>query len=174
MKRIGLGKGKGKGYKNIIPIRDKRVHIDSGRGIKQPQKIINLDGIAYSNPNIPNMTTATRQTFMWVESTLVNDEISTDEEMYDYFTKNGINQSEAKFYISQRDEALLNPLGFKLKIKEEKPLKKVERNRLIGSISYQFGKIKSTEKSKELFNKNLDELSRVEFDKLFDYMRNKG
>ena len=38
--RKGLGKGKGKGYKNILPT-DKPIHKDSGRGIKQPQKISN-------------------------------------------------------------------------------------------------------------------------------------
>ena len=34
--RRGLGKGKGKGYKNIIP-KDHPVHVDSGHGRKQPQ-----------------------------------------------------------------------------------------------------------------------------------------
>lgn len=36
MKRIGLGKGRGSGYRNIIP-RDPRVHSDAARGVKQPQ-----------------------------------------------------------------------------------------------------------------------------------------
>jgi len=36
--RKGLGKGSGKGYKNILGY-DPRVHSDSRRGIKQPQKI---------------------------------------------------------------------------------------------------------------------------------------
>lgn len=35
--RIGLGKGQGKGYKNIIPVKDRKVHQDSKKGIKQPQ-----------------------------------------------------------------------------------------------------------------------------------------
>lgn len=35
--RIGKGKGLGRGYKNIIPRHDKRVHEDSGYGRKQPQ-----------------------------------------------------------------------------------------------------------------------------------------
>ena len=38
--RRGLGKGKGKGYKNIIP-KDPRVHSDSRHGRKQPQRIPN-------------------------------------------------------------------------------------------------------------------------------------
>jgi hypothetical protein len=42
MKRKGMGKGQGKGYKNIIPVRDKKVHTDSGHGRKQPQRIHNL------------------------------------------------------------------------------------------------------------------------------------
>jgi hypothetical protein len=36
--RKGLGKGKGKGYKNIVG-KDPRVHSQSARGIKQPQKL---------------------------------------------------------------------------------------------------------------------------------------
>lgn len=36
--RKGLGKGRGKGYRNIIS-RDPRVHSDSSRGRKQPQRI---------------------------------------------------------------------------------------------------------------------------------------
>jgi len=39
MKRKGMGKGKGKGYKNIIKGYDKKVHSESARGRKQPQKI---------------------------------------------------------------------------------------------------------------------------------------
>jgi hypothetical protein len=53
MKRKGLGKGQGNGYKNIIPIRDKKVHSDSARGRKQPQTIINLQRVAYGNPKTP-------------------------------------------------------------------------------------------------------------------------
>ena len=37
-KRKGLGKGRGKGYENLLP-RDKPIHSDSAKGIKQPQKI---------------------------------------------------------------------------------------------------------------------------------------
>jgi hypothetical protein len=37
--RIGLGRGKGMGYKNILPGHDKRVHRESGEGRKQPQRI---------------------------------------------------------------------------------------------------------------------------------------
>jgi len=37
-KRIGLGKGKGKGYKNLAG-RDPKIHSDSSKGRKQPQKI---------------------------------------------------------------------------------------------------------------------------------------
>jgi len=37
-KRIGLGKGKGKGYRNIVG-KDPHVHSQSAKGIKQPQKI---------------------------------------------------------------------------------------------------------------------------------------
>jgi len=39
VKRKGLGKGRGMGYKNLIPIKDSRVHSQSSRGIKQKQKL---------------------------------------------------------------------------------------------------------------------------------------
>jgi hypothetical protein len=35
--RVGLGKGRGKGYRNILPGHDRRVHTESGHGMKQPQ-----------------------------------------------------------------------------------------------------------------------------------------
>lgn len=46
MARRGMGKGKGKGYKNIIG-KDPSVHAQSAKGIKQPQRINNR----VSNPN---------------------------------------------------------------------------------------------------------------------------
>lgn len=44
--RIGKGKGLGKGYKNIIPGHDKRVHTESGCGQKQPQLKLGAGGDA--------------------------------------------------------------------------------------------------------------------------------
>lgn len=38
MKRKGLGKNKGRGYRNLIS-KDKQVHSDSAKGMKQPQNI---------------------------------------------------------------------------------------------------------------------------------------
>lgn len=38
MRRRGLGHGQGRGYRNIIPHFDSRVHQMSGKGVKQPQK----------------------------------------------------------------------------------------------------------------------------------------
>ena len=38
VRRKGLGKGRGKGFKNILP-KDPKVHADSARGMKQPQII---------------------------------------------------------------------------------------------------------------------------------------
>ena len=52
VKRKGLGKGKGKGYKNIQG-RDPKIHSDSARGRKQPQRIINLKRVAYGDPRTP-------------------------------------------------------------------------------------------------------------------------
>jgi len=37
--RKGLGKGKGQGYKNLIPVKDSMVHSRSRRGFKSPQRI---------------------------------------------------------------------------------------------------------------------------------------
>jgi len=37
-RRKGMGKGQGKGFKNIIPQKDSRTHSNSARGIKQPQR----------------------------------------------------------------------------------------------------------------------------------------
>lgn len=42
MIRRGLGKGKGSGYKNIIPQHDSRIHQLSGKGVKQPQRTSTL------------------------------------------------------------------------------------------------------------------------------------
>jgi len=38
MARRGMGRGRGKGFKNIIPKLDSRTHSNSARGIKQPQR----------------------------------------------------------------------------------------------------------------------------------------
>ena len=52
----------------------------------------------------------------WVESTLVNDEFSTDNEMRRYFMEEGkMTKTKADCYVKQRDKALLHPLTFKLK-----------------------------------------------------------
>jgi hypothetical protein len=39
--RVGMGKGSGSGYKNLIP-GDPRVHSESSRGLKQPQRIASI------------------------------------------------------------------------------------------------------------------------------------
>jgi hypothetical protein len=53
VRRKGMGKGQGKGYKNLMTT-DKRVHSDSARGIKQPQRVKNT-------PKKPhNLFTATK------------------------------------------------------------------------------------------------------------------
>lgn len=52
----------------------------------------------------------------WVEAVLKNDENSTDLEMIDYFMKEGnMSQSEASYYVRQRQDALLDPLNFVIK-----------------------------------------------------------
>ena len=51
-RRVGLGKGKGKGYKNIIP-KDHPVHVDSGHGRKQPQRIpLDVKNFIERNPDV--------------------------------------------------------------------------------------------------------------------------
>jgi hypothetical protein len=38
MRRKGLGVGRGKGYRNLIPNYDSRIHSESAKGIKRPQR----------------------------------------------------------------------------------------------------------------------------------------
>jgi len=53
MRRKGLMKGKGKGYKNVIG-KDPYVHSQSARGIKQPQKInVTLKRVCYGREDTP-------------------------------------------------------------------------------------------------------------------------
>lgn len=52
----------------------------------------------------------------WIEATLLNDETATDEEMTEYFMKEGqCSKEEAEFYVAQRNNALKAPLEFRLK-----------------------------------------------------------
>lgn len=52
----------------------------------------------------------------WIDSTLLNDEDSTDQEIINYFVKNGpMSKVEAEFYVAQRNKALKDKLNFKLK-----------------------------------------------------------
>ncbi len=53
--------------------------------------------------------------YKWISATLTNDESSSDEELINYFIKEGpMSRTEAKFYVEQRQKALLNR-SFKLK-----------------------------------------------------------
>ena len=57
----------------------------------------------------------------FVESSLVNDENGTDKEIRDHFVSElNISKEEADFYVSQRDDAFKDPMGFKLKPYTEK------------------------------------------------------
>lgn len=56
MKRKGMGKGKGKGYKNIQG-RDSRIHSQSAKGMKQPQKIGRLDFVVNKQTNVRGQVT---------------------------------------------------------------------------------------------------------------------
>jgi hypothetical protein len=49
MKRIGLGAGQGKGYRNIVG-RDPYIHSQSAQGIKQPQRLNHLS-VAFPKPH---------------------------------------------------------------------------------------------------------------------------
>ncbi len=42
----------------------------------------------------------------WIKATLANDEDSTDEELLTYFTENGVEEKEAKAWISKREKYL--------------------------------------------------------------------
>jgi hypothetical protein len=61
----------------------------------------------------------TRQT-EWVIACLLNDETSTDRDLFWEFTADGIDPDEAQFYIDQRNDALIEGLSFKL-IPYERP-----------------------------------------------------
>jgi hypothetical protein len=50
----------------------------------------------------------------WVASCLVNDEDATDQDMREHFEANEISPDAARFYVSQRDRALRDPLNFTL------------------------------------------------------------
>ena len=42
----------------------------------------------------------------WVNAILHNDEASTDKELIEHFTKNGLTQQEAQKVVSQRNQCL--------------------------------------------------------------------
>jgi hypothetical protein len=53
--------------------------------------------------------------FEWIEDTLINNEVSTDADLVKYFhDEGGLEQESIAFIMRQRDEALRNPLKFKL------------------------------------------------------------
>ena len=58
------------------------------------------------------------ETIKWIKATLLNDEVSTDEELEYYFVKEGLTEREAEFYVKQRDRALLNDLEFELEVQK--------------------------------------------------------
>ena len=45
-------------------------------------------------------------TIRWMEAVLANDEYSTDAELFDHFTANGVDPAEAQAWINKRDEYL--------------------------------------------------------------------
>jgi hypothetical protein len=123
MKRIGLGKGKGKGYKNIIPIRDKRVHTDSGRGIKQPQKINNWNKLPIfqwsNNPKTPRTETEINKIGNRIETTTFPENNIVKVIKRDKF---GTIMEKKKFDISKNsfeEDKKIKQYMEKLKLEEE-------------------------------------------------------
>lgn len=49
----------------------------------------------------------------WLNSVLQNDDTSTDRELIDYFTNNGLSKEAAELVVSQRSKAL-NDLSYKV------------------------------------------------------------
>ena len=45
-------------------------------------------------------------TIRWMEAVLANDEYSTDAELFDHFTSQGVDPAEAQAWIGRRDEYL--------------------------------------------------------------------
>jgi hypothetical protein len=68
--------------------------------------------------NTEQLTQTEEQKLKWISAILLNDENSTDKEMKEYFIKEGLTEKEADFYLSQRNDALLNCLDFELKVYE--------------------------------------------------------
>jgi len=107
--RRGLGKGKGKGYKNIMG-KDPKVHSMSAKGMKQPQRIkeyMLMDRFAEENKpkrKYPNIN-LTQQEIVAVDSYLSNDfsEIDTFNE-----DENGVYRIETKsgeeFFLFKNEE----------------------------------------------------------------------
>lgn len=54
---------------------------------------------------------------LWVESSLINDEASSDDQMKKHFMKEGpMSEAEANHYVGQRKSALRDPMGFKFQV----------------------------------------------------------
>jgi hypothetical protein len=76
--RKGMGKGKGRGYKNLMG-RDPRVHSDSAKGRKQPQKLKRGDFLVNKRTNVRGKVSSTEpfavKTFT-TDGTVISNKIS--------------------------------------------------------------------------------------------------
>ncbi len=133
--RRGLGKGKGKGYKNLIP-KDPKVHSMSAKGIKQPQKLSpRLQTILKKHPEYKNLSfdeLKKKGVFLRYQSDSDGDGVvnihdcrpidSTKQDLPDWITKTG--RSIKKF-------AKKEIKGIKKSIEEKKKKQAIERAKLI-------------------------------------------
>lgn len=48
----------------------------------------------------------TKDTIRWITATLANDEVSTDQELIEHFTAQGVTPDEAAVWVAKRDQYL--------------------------------------------------------------------
>jgi len=97
MKRKGMGAGKGKGYKNLQG-RDPKIHSDSSKGRKQPQKMPNLKGIEserkFETPHGKLWISSEKSALMGKKVWLVKSDFT--------LTKRFDNKKDAKKYLDEQ------------------------------------------------------------------------
>jgi hypothetical protein len=79
---------------------------------------VNNPEVKYDNRNSYDRSnwTPIQVTIDWVESCLVNDEVSSDDELAEYFIGGRLRGETVKAILSQRDLALRDPFPFRLNI----------------------------------------------------------
>jgi hypothetical protein len=183
MKRKGLGKGLGRGYKNIVP-RDPYVHSLSAKGVKTQDPVLmklaeeekkHFQSVLRQQKKLSKLKLSAKG-----KKLLTKKEISklSDYELEDLleenpspentkesitFWENLQQESEKRGFETKWERILQDDLDAK-----GKKISKARKIRWLGSLRYQYGN-RSNEVSKKLFNKYPQDLTTEEqFDILFD------